>query len=305
MNHETFARNLRQLRQEKGITQEQLAEQLGVSAQSVSRWECGNTLPDVMLLPNLARFYGITVDDLYKEQLRSYKNYAQRLLAVYENTGRTEDFLLAEQEYLRLLAGEHTADDLRSFGVLYHYMTKRCAAQAKHYLDAAMDKAERSDWVYASAAQQRIALLCDLGQGGEAVAQYQQALAQDDTQELAWLLCVVAHYFAGGLESAHGLVDQALEKFPDSASLCTYAGDICKDLGRYEEAFSWWSRTMALAPDHLDVRYAVAFCYEELGEYAKALATWTELHKLLLGRGLTQESQLPARHISLCREKMD
>ena len=41
MENMFFSDNLRRLRLEKGLTQEQLAQRLGVSAQSVSRWECG------------------------------------------------------------------------------------------------------------------------------------------------------------------------------------------------------------------------------------------------------------------------
>ncbi len=79
-----------------------------------------------MLLPELARVYGITVDDLFRERACAYANYAQRLLAVYEATRKTEDFLEAEQEFKKLLAGEHTADDIRGLGVLYHHMLKYC-----------------------------------------------------------------------------------------------------------------------------------------------------------------------------------
>jgi len=110
MNH-IFSANLRRLRLSKGYTQEQVAAQLGVSPQSVSRWECSSTLPDVLLLPQIARLYHVTVDDLYREDAKGYPSYAQRLLAVYEASGRTEDFLAAEQEFLRISAGEHTADD--------------------------------------------------------------------------------------------------------------------------------------------------------------------------------------------------
>ena len=102
MNSELFSRNLRRLRLQKELTQEQLANRLGVSVQTVSRWECGNTLPDVMLLPVIARIYGVTVDDLYRDDAKGYPNYAQRLLAVYEASGRTEDFLAAEQEFARM-----------------------------------------------------------------------------------------------------------------------------------------------------------------------------------------------------------
>ena len=59
-----IAENLRSLRKGKDITQEEAAEILGVSAQSVSKWERGDTLPDITLLPALANFYKVTVDSL-------------------------------------------------------------------------------------------------------------------------------------------------------------------------------------------------------------------------------------------------
>ena len=54
--------NLRKLRHDKGITQEQLAEIFGVSAQAVSRWENDSAHPDIELLPGLAIFFNTTVD---------------------------------------------------------------------------------------------------------------------------------------------------------------------------------------------------------------------------------------------------
>ena len=58
-----FSKNLKRLRTEKNYTQEEAAQILGVTAQTVSRWECGTTLPDVMLLPEIAKLYCVTVDD--------------------------------------------------------------------------------------------------------------------------------------------------------------------------------------------------------------------------------------------------
>ena len=60
---ETIAR----LRKERSMTQEQLAECMGVTAQTISKWENGTTCPDVMLLPVLADFFGVTVGDLIGE----------------------------------------------------------------------------------------------------------------------------------------------------------------------------------------------------------------------------------------------
>ena len=59
-----FGANLRALRNGRGLTQEQAAELLNVSKQSVSRWETGITWPDIAFLPQLASFYGVSVDAL-------------------------------------------------------------------------------------------------------------------------------------------------------------------------------------------------------------------------------------------------
>ena len=60
----TIGENIRKLRREKDMTQERLAELLGVTYQSVSRWENGTAYPDMELLPPLAQLFGVSVDAL-------------------------------------------------------------------------------------------------------------------------------------------------------------------------------------------------------------------------------------------------
>jgi transcriptional regulator with XRE-family HTH domain len=57
-----ISENLKYLRKEKDLTQEEVAEMIGVSAQSVSKWERGDTLPDITLLPALANLFKTSVD---------------------------------------------------------------------------------------------------------------------------------------------------------------------------------------------------------------------------------------------------
>lgn len=64
MNQQKIGAFMRELRLDKGLTQEQLAERLGVSNRSVSRWENGNNLPDLSLLLELAKLYGVGVDEI-------------------------------------------------------------------------------------------------------------------------------------------------------------------------------------------------------------------------------------------------
>ena len=59
MNQIKIGEFLKELRKEKGLTQEQLAEQFNVSRRSVSRWETGNNMPDLSMLITLAEYYEI------------------------------------------------------------------------------------------------------------------------------------------------------------------------------------------------------------------------------------------------------
>ena len=59
-----LSENIRKLRKEKEITQERLADFLGVTFQSVSKWERGESYPDITMLPSVASFFGISVDEL-------------------------------------------------------------------------------------------------------------------------------------------------------------------------------------------------------------------------------------------------
>ncbi len=59
-----LASQLQLLRKEKGLTQEELASIFNVTNQSISKWETGQSCPDIATLPDIADFFGVSVDDL-------------------------------------------------------------------------------------------------------------------------------------------------------------------------------------------------------------------------------------------------
>ena len=59
-----LSENIKRLRREKDLTQETLAEFLGVTFQSVSNWERGESYPDITMLPEIAGFFKVSVDEL-------------------------------------------------------------------------------------------------------------------------------------------------------------------------------------------------------------------------------------------------
>ena len=60
----TMNSTLRALRRKKNVTQEELANHLGITAQSVGKWERGEGFPDITLLPAIALYFGVTTDEL-------------------------------------------------------------------------------------------------------------------------------------------------------------------------------------------------------------------------------------------------
>ena len=94
---------LRSLRQQKNITQETLANHLGITPQSVGKWERGEGFPDITLLPKIAFYFDVTVDELLcvdqvrvEEAITKYKRQA----AIYQNNGENEKNLeLWEKAY--------------------------------------------------------------------------------------------------------------------------------------------------------------------------------------------------------------
>ena len=61
-----LGKKIKQLRLNKGITQETLANALGVSYQAVSRWENETTMPDISLLPQISVYFGVSIDELFE-----------------------------------------------------------------------------------------------------------------------------------------------------------------------------------------------------------------------------------------------
>ena len=80
-----LGKKIKQLRFKAGLTQEQLAEKLGIGAQSVSKWENAVAMPDITTLPLLAETFGVSIDDLFD-------------LTTEQRLNRIENRMVAEEE---------------------------------------------------------------------------------------------------------------------------------------------------------------------------------------------------------------
>ena len=96
---------LRELRNEKGITQEKLAERYGVSSRSVSRWENGNTMPDLGILVELADYYQIDIGEIIDGERKSenMNRDTKETLVKIADYAETEKMMLVRKKEFNFL----------------------------------------------------------------------------------------------------------------------------------------------------------------------------------------------------------
>lgn len=121
------------LRQKVGATQEQLGERLGVSAQSISKWETGVTMPDITLLPLLSGELGVSIDELFD---LTTDQKLQRIEKRMDVEGDLPDEFFSEYEsFLKIQLDEF--DDRRKIlsllARLYHHRAEAYLQKVSKY----------------------------------------------------------------------------------------------------------------------------------------------------------------------------
>ena len=121
------------LRQKIGATQEQLGEKIGVSAQSISKWETGVTMPDITLLPILSSELGVTIDELFDLTTDQKLQRIENRLDVEENLS---DDVFHEYEDLLKIQLEENEDRRRILSLLaslYHHRAESYLGKVSKY----------------------------------------------------------------------------------------------------------------------------------------------------------------------------
>lgn len=303
--HTVLSRNLKKFRLQKNYTQEQAADLLGVSAHTVSRWECNTTLPDVTILPQIARLYCVSIDDLFKETAVAYENYAQRAASVFESTHAPDDFIRADLEFKkRIRSNRLTTYDMWSYGLIQQLMANDCIEKACFWYDKVFQQGKESDeFAYWKARMQKMKLCSQLGQDEENIREQHERLQKSSSNAKEWCLLLAAYMFADRYEEAYKKFQHAVAIFPKEWELYIHGGDICKKLRKYDEAFAYWDKAEELGTAFMDGKYSKAFCYEELEEYEKAYNVWCELADELTLKGYDVEAEMPKQRAAFCLKK--
>ena len=172
MNLVKIGKMLQTLRKEKGITQEQLAEKLGVARRTVSRWETGSNMPDLNMLIELSDFYAIDLRGILSGERKSEQmneEMKETVLQVAEYGNEDKARLLRRMYWLSIagligfgmflvttlldLSEVSPYEEIGSFGlglafgmmVLWVIYTSRYMAKIKQFKKKLLNRATESD----------------------------------------------------------------------------------------------------------------------------------------------------------------
>lgn len=106
MDQKKIGSFLKELRKDKGITQEQFAEKLGGSSRTISRWETGSNMPDIDILINIADYYDVEIREILDGERKSEKmnkDLEETVLKVADYSNKEREIITKRMHILFLI----------------------------------------------------------------------------------------------------------------------------------------------------------------------------------------------------------
>ena len=337
MNIEMGAK-IRQLRTARGLTQEELGSELGVSPQAVSKWESGTTLPDIQLLPELAVLFGVSIDELFSMTDESRMDRIENMIS-YERFMPENEFADAER-FLKQKMHEdrHKARATLMLASLY-------VKKAEEYKDIAQPLAREAlllnpdkklahntifdsegvpchDWnednrwklidFYkdfirnhpdnVAAVRWLLDLLAESGRAKE-LREYVDMMDRMDHSFRTDFYLGRAAQIEGNMEAAFRHWNHMVEEYPDHWCAWSLLADAFAYACRYEEAMSCYQKSMEIQekPRDMDNPVAMAQIAEIQGDYEKAI----RMREICIEMNRTDWNQAEGEWVDIHRREIE
>ncbi|MBR5179432.1 MAG: helix-turn-helix domain-containing protein [Lachnospiraceae bacterium] len=306
---------IKRLRTEKSVTQDELAEYLGISYQAVSKWENGNTLPDITLLPKLASFFGIKIDELFsidhEDELERVDNilkretmtdrnysYAKHILdGILQNDPKNVE---AVKRYAKVYLSKSNDDLLEAGRMLEKAMTASPLDEELYSLYRSVrggseyTQHSSNDWFirvcepYAKKYTQNCELYQMLIEAMISMKYFDRAEDLLGKAQFEGENVYIREVLLGDLALAKGKELDAKDiwnSIPKDNWIGQYeAGERFNRLNDYEKAIECFTNAYEAqkAPHRMDMMYSLAFLYKKLGRHAKAKNEWEKIVETLI-----------------------
>lgn len=263
---------IKSLRLGKSVTQEQLADVFGVSAQAVSKWENGITTPDIALLPKLSVYFGVTIDELFDITDESHMERIQNMIWS-ERFLAQRDFDYAET-YLtdRLKDEKRRADCLELLASLHNHRARGHYEKAVQYAKEGLFLEPARKCFHSDLCESAKGHLPDwCGSNHHTLISFYKDFVRKNPDYGNGYFFLINNLIADGrLDEARLTVDKIKKLCPGFRYLF-YMGEIEKASGDHKKALEYWNRMIADYPDEWCAQLNMGDCMARLGRYDEAV----------------------------------
>ena len=316
-----LGKKIKQLRFKAGLTQEQLAEKLGIGAQSVSKWENAVSMPDITALPLLAEIFGVSIDELFDLTNEQRLNRIENRMDSEEDL--PQDVFMEYEEFLKGQLGteENKKRATELLAYLYWHRMESFARKTKRFAENAvrMSPNEKGcQWMLQKAAG-HVRWDWNIANHSKAIDFYKEIVKANPESRLgyAYLLDnLIADHRADEAEealkryaalpdatsvhvevyrayialarfdepAADRIMEELGEKYPDDFIYLFETAQYYAAKCEYDKAIALYEHSFAAEtrrPRFMDELMAIAQIWEIRGEYSKAAETWDRIIDLL------------------------
>lgn len=262
------------------------------------------------MIADIAAFFEITTDELLcvnPSKKRKPEKHCHKLHSLYEHSGAEEDFQKAISAFHEvILHGHPTTEDLYYFVCLYDLHARRDMEKAINYCHKIIDEGTQDRDEYWFHAHTRLSLnLVRSNRADEAIQFQKDWLEREPDNYLACASVAFAYHFAGDAKTAYDYIKKAQELPQGDIEINTGAGDICRDLKRYDEAHAYWDKAFEADTGSISCLFSKAGAYEDTGKFDKAIETYRRINEWLARQGYDSiEQEYPNRKIWELSEKL-
>lgn len=336
-----LGKKIRKLRFKAGLTQEQLAERLGVAPQSVSKWENAAAMPDITALPLLAETFGVTIDELFDLSTEQRLNRIENRMDTEEDL--PQDVFREFEEFLKTQVSDpqnrQRATDLTAY--LYWHKMNAYAQKVRRWAKESVRLApgkKGSQWML-NMAEGHVVWDWNLANHNKAIEFYRELAEANPGELLPWVYLLdnlLADHRADEAEqvveklpalgekpvlvevyrahvalarfdapTADRIIEELLSAHPEDGICLFEAAQYFAAKCDYDRAIECYERSFQKTtrrPRFQDELMAIADIWEIRGDYGKAAETWGRIVDLLEHEwGLSEEVELQTAKAELAR----
>lgn len=271
MNIDIGAR-IKTLRLERSMTQEQLGQKLGLSAQAISKWENGTNMPDIQLLPELSVIFGVSIDQLFAMTDECRMDRIENM--IYDVRFLSEQEFHQNQRFLEDCRNKEATASRATLllAMLYNKRAKEyhelAAPLAREALEQIPGKKDAHNAIFD--AENGAYQDWNCINHRELIEFYKQVTEKhpEDIRNYFWLLDLL---IADCRTAEAREYAQRMKAVEHSYHYEMYMGYICRAECNLPEALDWWQKMVDHRPDHWIAWTEMGSIMAKLGRYDDAI----------------------------------